>query len=182
MDERIDILDSDGNPTGRTAMKSEAHRKGWYHASVHVWLYMPNGQVLLQQRARTKETHPLLWDVSVAGHVGAGESATLTAVRETAEEVGLEIEESDLQFIGRFFGEHRHRDNLIDREFHYTYLCELRRPLDTLTKQDSEVEALVLMPLLRFSEETWGMAHLGKYVPHGTEYYKTVIQAIKKRL
>ena len=81
MDELIDILDSNGDFTGKTAMKSEAHKNGWFHATVHIWFYTTDGKILLQQRGKHKETHPLLWDVSVAGHVGAGEAIETSAIR-----------------------------------------------------------------------------------------------------
>ena len=61
MDELVDILDAAGNYTGKIAMKSEAHRNGLFHPTVHVWFYTKNGQILIQQRAENKETHPLLW-------------------------------------------------------------------------------------------------------------------------
>ena len=82
MDELIDVLDADGNYTGKCIMKSEAHRKGIFHPSIHVWLYNKNGEILIQQRAKNKDTHPGLWDVSVAGHIGAGEDIVESAIRE----------------------------------------------------------------------------------------------------
>ncbi|MEX0274135.1 MAG: NUDIX domain-containing protein [Flavobacteriaceae bacterium] len=177
-----DELDKNGNPTGQQIMKSEAHRKGLYHMSVHIWLYTPNAQVLIQQRAAGKDTHPLRWDVSVAGHVGAGETVELSAVREVMEEIGLEIHVDDLYKIGVFKSEHQHSHNLIDREFHHTFLCQLSRPLYDLQKQKEEVAQLRLMPLSQLAEETWGLATTDRYVPHGTTYYKTIIRAIQKRL
>lgn len=182
MDELIDILDSDGNPTGKTAMKSEAHQKGLFHPTIHVWLYTKNGKVLIQQRAKNKDTHPLLWDVSVAGHVGAGEHLELSAVREVKEEIGLTIAPNDLRKIGVFKSIHKHNEDLIDCEFHHIYLCILEVPLESLQKQESEVEDLALIPLIRFSEETWGMANLKKYVPHGVTYYKAIVEEIKGML
>ncbi|WP_282055139.1 NUDIX hydrolase [Maribacter luteus] len=182
MDELVDILDAEGNFTGKTAMKSEAHKHGLFHPTVHVWFYTKNGKILLQQRGKDKDTHPLLWDVSVAGHVGAGESYELSATREVSEEIGLEITTSELEKIGVFKSIQKHNENLTDCEFHHTYICELKVPLSQLTKQDSEVEALSLVPLLKFSEETWGLANLKKYVPHSVDYYKTIIKAIKKKL
>ncbi len=137
---------------------------------------------MIQQRGREKDTHPLLWDVSVAGHIGAGEEFESSAIREVSEEIGLEITTDELQKIGIFKSVQKHHDNLIDCEFHHTYLCELKTPLSNLKKQDSEVNDLKLMSLIQFSEETWGLANLAKYVPHEVEYYKTIIKAIKKRL
>lgn len=182
MDELIDILDSKGNFTGKTAMKSEAHKHGWFHNTVHIWFYTPNGKVLLQQRGRNKDTYPLLWDVSVAGHVGAGEEIETAALREVEEEIGLSIIKGKLQRLGVFKSVQKHTEQLNDCEFHHTFLYELENPLEKLRKQDSEVEDLKLMPLLQFSEETWGMANLKKYVPHDIDYYAAIIKGIKGNL
>lgn len=182
MDERIDILDADGNFTGQTAMKSEAHQNGWFHPTIHIWFYTKDGRLLIQQRAENKDTHPLFWDVSVAGHIGAGESVESSAVREAAEEIGVTISETDLQKIGVFKSVHKHDKDLIDCEFHHTFLCELKVPLQQLKKQESEVKDLALVPLFQFAEETWGLANPRKYVPYATDYYKIVIKAIKERL
>jgi len=182
MDELIDILDANGTLTGKSELKSHAHRMGLFHATVHVWFYTENGMVLLQQRGRNKDTHPLLWDVSVAGHVGAGEAIELSALREVEEEIGLRISADELDKIGVFKSVQKHHDDLIDCEFHHTYLSALSVPFEHLRKQDSEVEKLQLMPLIQFSEETWGLADLQKYVPHPTDYYATVIKSIKTRL
>ncbi|WP_313790956.1 NUDIX hydrolase [Flagellimonas alvinocaridis] len=182
MDERVDILDEQGNPTGASCLKSEAHRKGLLHPTIHVWLYTKDGRILLQQRGKHKDTHPLLWDVSVAGHVSSGEDIEWAAVREVQEEVGLTISNTDLKPIGKVKAIHKIAEDFIDAEFHHIFLCELKVPLSKLTKQESEVEALKLVPLLQFAEETWGMARVEKYVPHGTEYYKTVIKELKNRI
>ena len=74
MPEYIDIVTKQGIPTGKSALKSDIHTKGYYHNTAHVWLFIKDGQVLLAQRAASKLICPLLWDVSVAGHVDAGET------------------------------------------------------------------------------------------------------------
>jgi isopentenyldiphosphate isomerase len=182
MDELLDILDSKGNFTGKTALKSEAHLKGLFHATVHIWFFTSDGKLLIQQRGKHKETHPLLWDVSVAGHVGAGEEIEQSATREVQEEIDLTISKSDLEKIGVFKSVQKHREDLIDREFHHTYLCELKVPLASLQKQESEVEALDLISMDLFLDELENSAHRKKYVPHDIEYYKTIIEAVYKRL
>jgi isopentenyldiphosphate isomerase len=148
MDELVDILDNTGNLTGQSAMKSEAHRKGLFHPTVHIWFYTGSGKVLLQQRGKHKDTHPLLWDVSVAGHVGAGEDIKSAAVREVKEEIGVSVNENDLEKIGVFKSVHQHSESLIDREFHHTFLCELKTPLASL-KPPSQPAATGLSPGLR---------------------------------
>lgn len=180
MDELVDILDSEGNYTGKVALKSEAHKNGWFHPTVHVWFFTADGRVLIQQRAATKDTHPLLWDVSVAGHIGAGEKTEDAAVREVKEEIGLEITAPNLRKIGVFKAVHKHNENLEDCEFHHVFLYKLNLPISTLSRQKSEVNDLKLIPLIRFSEETWGLANVSKYAPHGAEYYKTIAKAVKE--
>jgi len=181
MDEQVDILDEYGKPTGESCLKSEAHRKGLLHPTVHVWLYTTDGRVLIQQRGKNKTTHPLLWDVSVAGHVGAGEKIVTAAIREVQEEVGLTISESDMEPLGTFKAIHKISEDFIDAELHHIFLSKLDVPLNQLTKEESEVEDLALVPLFKFAEETWGLASMEKYVPHGPTYYKTIIKAIKSR-
>ncbi|MBW8241195.1 NUDIX domain-containing protein [Muricauda oceani] len=181
MDELVDILDDQGKPTGQSCLKSEAHQKGLLHPTVHVWLYTPDGRVLIQQRSKNKATHPSLWDVSVAGHVSAGENIVNAAVREVAEEVGLTVSESDLELLCTFKAIHKISEDFTDAELHHIFLCQLTVPLNQLNKQESEVDDLALVPLFKFAEETWGLASVGKYVPHGPTYYKTIIKAIKSR-
>ena len=38
MDEYIDILNDTGEISGKTCLKSEAHKKGLFHQSVHIWI------------------------------------------------------------------------------------------------------------------------------------------------
>lgn len=175
-------MDEHGKPTGKSCLKSEAHQKGLLHPTVHVWLYTIDGRILIQQRGKNKATHPLLWDVSVAGHVSAGENVVAAAIREVREEIGLTINETDLKSLGTFKAVHKISEDFIDAELHHIYLCQLKSPLDQLVKQKNEVENLALLPLFKFAEETWGLASVGKYVPHGPTYYKTIIQEIKKRV
>ena len=94
--EYLDILDDNGNSLGHISSKEEAHAKGWFHATVHIWFYTKDGQVLFQKRGANKETFPSYWDVSVAGHVMAGESIKNSVLREVKEEIGLKINTEDL--------------------------------------------------------------------------------------
>ncbi len=182
MDELIDILDDEGNYTGKRLMKSEAHKNGLFHPTVHIWFYNKEGEILIQQRAASKETYPLLWDVSVAGHIGAGEEIIPSAIREISEEIGLEVSETDLIKVGIFKSIKKHRDELTDCEFHHTYICELKISIDHLKKQESEVKALALLPLSLYITELQKNGSSKKYVPHDQLYLKTIVSAIENQL
>ncbi len=178
MDELIDALDTQGNPTGETILKSQAHHDGIFHATVHIWFYTKTGEVLIQQRGKLKKTFPLLWDISVAGHVGAGETIINSALREIKEEIGITVKASELQKIGVFKAIRKHSKILIDCEFHHTYLAELKVPLAHLKKQESEVSALNLIPISIF--ETFVASD--KFVPNTSAYYHTIFKAIEAQL
>jgi len=97
-DELIDIFDEDNNLVGQ-AMKSEALARGLWHRVARVLIYDRKGRVFLQLRSMAKELHPGCWDVGVAGYIGAGEDYVDAAIREVAEEAGLEIPKDDLELI-----------------------------------------------------------------------------------
>ncbi len=182
MDELVDILDSKGRFTGKTVMKSVAHRDGLFHNTVHVWFYTPDGKLLLQQRGKEKKIFPLLWDVSVAGHVAAGESIVTSAIREVKEEIGIVITANNLEKIGVFKSIQKHPNGLTDCEFHHTFLHKLQVPFEKLSPQKSEVASLKLMEVNSFIVGITEGRDSGKYVPHKIHYYKTVITAISKNL
>jgi 16S rRNA (adenine1518-N6/adenine1519-N6)-dimethyltransferase len=71
------------------ALRGEVHGNNLRHRAVHVFIFNAQGELFLQKRSRWKDRHPLLWDSSAAGHVNAGEDYDETAVRELAEELGV---------------------------------------------------------------------------------------------
>jgi len=182
MDEYIDILTKEGKPTGESAPKSEIHSKGYYHNTAHIWFYTKTGEILLSQRSASKNICPLLWDVSVAGHIDAGEPLISAALREVQEEIGLTITETDLEKIGVFPCFQSYDNGLVDNEFHHTFISELKVGIDDLIPQEEEVEAVKLVTLDEFKNR---LKHIGKdnhFVASNKRYYKLVLDAIVKIL
>ena len=160
--ELIDVLTETGALTGRVKEKSAVHRDGDWHRAAHVWVVAADGRVLLQRRALVKESWPGLWDISVAGHVSAGEGPLEAAIREAHEELGLVIAPAELTHLGTLQYSYCLRDDYIENEFHDVYL--LRRDVDLTT--------LALDPL-EVAEVTYvAVADLERYerVPHEEEY------------
>jgi isopentenyldiphosphate isomerase len=180
MDEYVDILDSKGVATGKQILKSEAHKKGLYHPTVHIWFYTTDGLVLIQQRAKNKDTFPLHWDVSVAGHCAAGEAVQESAVREVDEEIGVLITPNELQKVGVFKSELRPKTYCFDNEFHHTFLCLLKVPLSELTKLNSEVAALKLISVPDLETEVIKFHGTHSFVPHKEAYYSAVLTKLKE--
>ena len=175
MDELIDILTSEGKQTGETALKSEAHKNGWFHATVHIWLFTADEKILLQKRALTKKVFPGLWDISVAGHVSAGESILSSAKREVLEEISLELEDTDFIKIGIRKHKISHKNGIIDNEFHHVFIAELKVPVNTLTIQKEEVDAIKLFNL-SILKETKNLENV--LLPRFHNYYVSVYDKI----
>lgn len=179
-DEFINIVDDKGKSTGEVTLKSEAHRLGLFHSSVHIWFYTENGELLIQKRAASKDTFPNLWDVSVAGHISAGESSEQAAVREIREEIGLPIAADFLKFTGVYLEQKKPRIHIIDNEFHYIYLAELTVSVDMLDIQEEEVSAIKLIAFDDFKNHLEDKYHAANYVPHDQKYYDFVINELSK--
>ncbi|WP_299549731.1 NUDIX domain-containing protein [Seonamhaeicola sp.] len=179
MDELIDIVDAQGNPTGRSELKSVIHQKGYYHNTAHIWLYTKAGEILLSQRSSKKIICPLMWDVSVAGHIDSGETPEQGAVRETKEEISLTISEADLNKIGVFECFQSYDNAIQDNEFHNTFIAELNAPLSKLIPQEGEVEALKLVSFQEFKHLIDTIGNNGNhFVPSNKSYYELVLQKI----
>ena len=183
MDEYLDIVNKQGKPTGKTVLKSEAHSKGLYHNTIHLWLYTTKGEILLQQRSQKKPIYPLLWDVSVAGHIDAGETFVEAALRETEEEIGLQLQPVRLKKIGVELHESSYNDGAIeDNEFHHVYIAELLVELNELIPQEEEVEALKLVSFKEFEALLTNSETNSHFVVTNKTYYLFVINAIKDHL
>lgn len=175
MDELIDILTPEGKSTGKTALKSEAHKKGWFHATAHIWFFTSDEKILLQKRALTKKVFPGIWDISVAGHIGAGEEVLEGAKREVFEEIGLILENKDFIKIGTRIHQVNHENGIQDNEHHHVFIAELKTPISELTMQPEEVAGLELWDL-KVLKETKNLENV--LLPRFHEYYVTVYNKI----
>lgn len=161
--EPIDIIDADGAPTGVVKPKHDAHRDGDWHRAAHLWIVTPDRRVLLQRRSWKKENWPGLWDVSVAGHLSAGETAEEAAIREAQEEIGWTIDRSALRHIGTLEQQAVLNDGAyVDNEIHEVFLLEAEIDPHALVLQDGEVDEVMLVP---FGE----LARQPDLVPHEGE-------------
>lgn len=138
--EIFDIVDEYGNPTGNTVERSEAHKKGIRHRTAHVWIARDNNgtwQVLLQKRSAVKESFPLCYDTSSAGHIKSGDEPLQSALRELEEELGISARESELCYIGTFSISY-------EREFHGKLFCDNEVPFVFLYSGAVDENSLVL--------------------------------------
>lgn len=102
--ELLDIYDKYRQKTGRIYERGNAMKEGDYHLVVHVWIVNEKGQFLIQKRQSWKKGWPNMWDGSAAGSVISGETTREAAIRETKEELGidLDISKADILFTVKF--------------------------------------------------------------------------------
>lgn len=182
MDELIDIVDEKGNLTGTTALKSKIHSEGHYHNTAHIWFYTKLGEILLAQRSASKAICPLLWDVSVAGHVDSGETIAQAAIRETKEELGLLISEDQLNKIGVFECFQAYTNGIIDNEFHHTFISELHAELGTIQFDSNEVENIKFISINEFNNLLKFTDNNNHFIASNSSYYKFVLERITEAI
>jgi len=87
-DEFLDVVSHNDTVIGRQ-LRSVVHERGLTHRGVHVFLFTPDGRLLVQQRSRHRDTAPSALDCSVSEHVKSGEDFPLAALRGLDEELGI---------------------------------------------------------------------------------------------
>lgn len=144
--EFFDILDKNGQKTGRIKERSLVHEDGDIHGTVHIWIRRKTEKgydLLLQKRSRQKDSYPGCYDISSAGHISAGDEPLESAIRELEEELGIKATEEQLKEIGihegvmhgNFYG----RD-FKNHEISTVYVYEEPVDITKLKLQKEEVE------------------------------------------
>ena len=91
MEERVVLVDAGDREIG-TEEKMEAHRRGLLHRAISVFVFRPDGSLLLQRRAWEKYHSGGLWTNTCCTHPRPGESVAAAARRRLREEMGFECE------------------------------------------------------------------------------------------
>jgi isopentenyldiphosphate isomerase len=93
-----DVINEDDEVIGQ-ADEDEVRREGLLSRVAFILLVNSRKELLLQQRSAGKETYPLYWSGAAAGHVDSGETYEQAAIRELAEELGVE---APVRFLGKY--------------------------------------------------------------------------------
>lgn len=91
MKEFVVLVDEKDQEIGQME-KMEAHEKGLLHRAFSVFLFNAKGEMLLQQRAKSKYHSPLLWTNTCCSHPRVKESNSEAAHRRLDEEMGMTSE------------------------------------------------------------------------------------------
>ena len=90
MKEVWDLYDKNKCLTGMTHERGTWIKDGFYHLVVHIWIRNQDGLFLISRRDKSREAYPLKLECPW-GSVLKGETSLEGAIRETKEEVGIDL-------------------------------------------------------------------------------------------
>ncbi len=171
MTEYLDVLNERGEKTGESFSYDEVHKKGLLHRTIHIYFINSKKQFLLQKRSHNMRAFPNYWDISVAGHISAGEMSAESAQKETREELGLDLSVSEFKFLftirpPKFF----HQKDFIDNEFNDVYLVRRDVDISVMNLSKEEVNKVQWVDFKDFKKWINGEGEL--LVPHKEEYQR----------
>lgn len=181
-EEYYDILNEDGSKTGQTLPKSAVHNKELLHGSVFIWIYNKKGEVLLQLRSKDKKSFPGVWDVSVAGHISAGDTPLEAAVREIKEEIGVDIVAEDLTQVDFMSDIVPWVPDKTHPELCWVYILHRELDLTQLAIKKSELAAVKLLPIQELQAERQKPNSHKFYAARNPRMYDIAFQEIEKKL
>jgi isopentenyl-diphosphate delta-isomerase type 1 len=165
--EIFQLVDRNGRPNGE-APREECHgNPRLIHLVVHLHIFDPRGRLYLQKRSMSKDTNPGLWDTSVGGHVGAGESVTAALVREAREELGIDA--SAASFLYSYLNE-----SDFESEFAECFMLESSQPAHP---DPEEIETGMYFPM----DEIRSMIGSGVLTPLFEREWPMLLGALKAR-
>ena len=151
--ELFDLYTEDRVKTGRTMVRGTPVPEGFYRLVVHVCIFDSEGRMLIQQRQPFKQGWSNYWDLTVGGCAVAGDTSRTAAEREVREEIGLELDLSDV------------RPSLtlnFDGGFDDYYVLTQEVDLSSLHLQEEEVQAVRWAT----QEEILRMIDDGLFIPY----------------
>ena len=95
MEEKVTLVDEQDQPIGE-GEKMQTHQEGKLHRSFSIFIFNSKGEVLLQQRAKSKYHSGGLWSNAACGHPRPGEETLAAAHRRLQEEMGFDCELQEL--------------------------------------------------------------------------------------
>ena len=172
MEEKYDVYTRDGKYLG-TKTCTECHKlnPGFYHKPAWTWCYNSNGEILVQKRSMRVKNFPGGWDMPCAGHIDAGETPKEGAIREAKEELGIDINEEDMEFMFEYIED-------LTWEIGQVFFFKLDKKENELTLQEEEVDEVKWLSFEDFKK----LLYSDEFVPLDKEYKDMVVVKLKSKI
>ena len=105
MSEVWDVLDIDGNKTGRIHERGKPMQKGEGHLVVHIWILNSNGEFLISKRTPGITGWPNMWQTT-GGSAVVGDSSLETALKESNEEIAVSLDSKNGELFKHYMRLH----------------------------------------------------------------------------
>jgi len=155
-----DILDEEGNKTGKTIERGDELKKDQYHLVVHIWIINDSNQLLIQKRAEHLKLEPGIW-ATAGGSAIQGENSKTAALRETKEELGIEPKAHNMKKLER-----------LQRKDNFTDIWILKQDV-SLTEVDRSCEEVSEVKFVNISELK-KMIEQDKFYDYGDKYFRYI--------
>lgn len=160
-----DIYDKNRIKTGETIERGKLPL-GIYHLVVHICIFNSKNEMLIQQRQPFKEGWSNMWDITVGGSAIAGDTSQSAAERELFEEIGCQIDLTNIR---------PHLSINFEAGFDDYYLIEKNIDIKKLHLQYEEVQQVKWAT----KEEILHMLDTGEFIPYYSNLIKLLFDARK---
>ena len=179
--ELLDVLDENGNLTGRAEERKIVHEQGLWHIHVGVWIMNQKGELLFQKRSPNKIINPNKW-TRTGGHVDSGETPIKGIQRETEEEIGVKIPIEKFENIGIDKVQTYFEDKKIyNRHFVYNYFAMVDYKLKDYKIQTEEVSDLKYMTIEEIEEARKNNDENYTFIKFEKDKYERIITILKQK-
>jgi NADH pyrophosphatase NudC (nudix superfamily) len=140
--ELLNVYDNEGNATDRVVPrgdKSVILNDNEHIGVVVVFIENSKGEFLIQKTSVKKGSEYS----STGGHVDAGETHLSSILRESKEELGIEVDESELEYLGFL---------LYDKPIRFMYYLKKDIDIKDIVVQEDEVEFVKYMNIDEIKE------------------------------
>ena len=128
--EILDLYDNKKNKIDKTLIRESGEPSdGEFKLSIHLWIINSNGEFLIQKRSASRKANPNKW-AFIGGAVDFGEESYQGAIREAKEEMGINLDSNDVEFLLGFKREH---------DFVDVFIAKSDTDIKDVKMQESEV-------------------------------------------
>jgi len=139
----VDIVDQYNRPLNLKLPLNMVNQKGLWHRGCHAVISLPNNKVLVQKRSANIIFSPKLIDITMGGHVDAGEQPKTALLREIKEEIGITADTKTIRLLNVHKAPSYHpRYKRHSNAFVYTYHVPLNQEKPQMSLEKSEVSAM----------------------------------------
>ena len=139
--ELVDVYNKRYQRTGVSKVRSDFTGEE-YRIACFIWILNSDNKILVQQRLKNEKHYPNLW-CATSGGVSSNETSLEASIRELKEELGIDVNEEELTFIGTY----KRTNDYVD-----TYLLEKDIDIENITIQKEEVQDIKWMSIDYFEK------------------------------